>query len=322
MTEATASAPGGREIRLRYDGTCRECGARLNAGTRARWETISRTIRCLTCPPESKLPTAAVADEPRSAAHPLPASPPSRTSRPTSADFGVAGASAQRRFDAQESRRRTRLRTNWPWIVLASGLGGLAGSVVINLMQIDSVLLVVVGAAIPLLKLLPTPQHVDAWRSGAAGERSVGGRLDRLTRHGVIAVHDRRIPGRRTNIDHIVVAPGGVFVVDTKNVRGKVSVTRSGVRVAGRRRDEMITGLRDQVEVVRNALADQHLPQHLVRGVLCFTRADLPWLRPSPGGVQLLYPRGLARQLRRSGPLPPERVHEIATLIARRLPAA
>jgi hypothetical protein len=39
---------------------------------------------------------------------------------------------------------------------------------------------------------------------------------------GVIALHDRLIPGTRGNIDHIFVAPTGVWVVDSKAYQGKV----------------------------------------------------------------------------------------------------
>jgi hypothetical protein len=113
-----------------------------------------------------------------------------------------------------------------------------------------------------------------------------------------------------------------MFVVDTKNVAGKVTVSGSGIRVAGRRRDDMVPGVLEQIDVVRRALADQELPDGTVQGVLCFPRADLPWLRPAPGGVQLLYPRGLARLLRRPGPLGPEQVRHLATLLAQRLPTA
>jgi hypothetical protein len=165
-----------------------------------------------------------------------------------------------------------------------------------------------------------TAQHIQAWRSGADGERAVGARLDALP--GAVTVHDRRIPGSRANIDHIAVAPSGVYVVDSKNHAGKVVVTRSGLTVAGRRCDHMVPGVQKQVAVVRSALADQELPPDLVRGVLCFTRADLPWLRPSPGGVRLLHRKGLARELRRPGPLTPEQVRHVAGLLAARLPAA
>lgn len=311
MTDTTPAASAERELRLRYDSRCRDCGTALPAGTRARWDSATRATRCLVC-----LPSASTA-QPTPAA--VPATP---VPQPRVADFGSAGASAQRRFDAQEGRRRAQLRANWRWIVVASALGALGGAILTGATHTHTALFIALGSGLPVLKLLPTPQHIDAWRSGAAGERAVGARLDGLRSHGVLAVHDRRVPGKRTNIDHIVVAPTGVFVVDTKNVAGKVSVGRNSIRVAGRRRDEMISGVQGQVSVVRQALADQQLPADCIGGLLCFTRADLPWLRPSPAGIRLLYPRGLATLVRRPGPLPPDRVRDLASLLAERLPPA
>lgn len=270
------------------------------------WDATMRTTRCLTCVP----PTEPAVERP------LP-----EQSAPEP-DWGVAGRSAQRQYDSREGRRRAKLRAGWPFIVGASAFGAVVGVVLTAMTHVHSILLVAVGAAVPLLRLLPTPQHIDAWRSGAVGERVVGARLDALRSEGVLTVHDRRVPGRRTNIDHIAVSSAGVFVIDTKNVAGRVEAGGSSVRVAGRRQEKMVSGVQGQVEVVRAALADHGLPRELVRGVLCFTRADLPWLRPSPGGIALLYPRSLTKALRRPGPLSPDQVHAIATLLAQRLPAA
>lgn len=312
MTDATPAEPRERELRLRYAGDCHACGTALAAGTRARWNPGDRTIRCLACPTTTSLPEGPPAAPPQ-----LALGQENRTP-----NWGVAGASAQRQYDEQQSRRRARLRTRWIALVLLSVLGGTGGAILATVLHAQPILFVALGAVFPVLKLLATPQHIDAWRSGAAGERAVGARLDKLRSAGVLTLHDRRVPGRRTNIDHIAVSSGGVFVIDTKNVAGKVSPTRNGLCVAGRRRDEMVTGVQGQIAVVRQALADQHLSPDAIRGVLCFTRAELPWLRPSPGGIGLLNPRGLARTLRKPGPLSREQVHQLATVLARRLPLA
>ena len=44
----------------------------------------------------------------------------------------------------------------------------------------------------------------------------------------VWTLHDRRVPGTRGNIDHIVVGPAGVFVIDAKNYQGKIEVRNRG----------------------------------------------------------------------------------------------
>jgi hypothetical protein len=207
-------------------------------------------------------------------------------------------------------------------VVALSVFGALGGATFAAVLDVPATGFVVLGAVTPVLKMLGTPQHVDAWRSGAAGERVVGARLDRLRTSGVVTLHDRRVPGRRTNIDHVAVAPSGVYVVDTKNHVGKVSSTRDGLRVAGRRCDQMVSGVHSQVAVVRDVLEDQILAADAIRGVLCFTRAELPWIRSTPRGVALLNPRGLSRILRKPGPLTTDEVHRLATVLAQRLPVA
>ena len=84
----------------------------------------------------------------------------------------------------------------------------------------------------------------------------------------------------------------------------------------------MVTGVHAQMAVVRDALDDQILSAEAIHGVLCFTRAELPWIRLTPKGVALLNPRGLSRTLRKPGPLSPHQVHHLATVLAQRLPVA
>ena len=303
------ATPGGnrREITLRYAATCRVCRASLPARSRAIWDRVSKTATCVTC------------------SLPAQADPPSiEQAEPVAAvDFGIAGASAQRVFDARENRRKERLRRNW-WVlaIMAVACGTFAG-VVAHKLHTSVVLWAAVGAALPVLDLIRRPQHIDAWRSGAAGERAVGKMLEGLRGKGVIAIHDRRVPSRRTNIDHIAVAPTGVFVVDTKNVAGKVAASRSGLRVAGRRQDKMLDGVAGQVTVVQGVLDQAGAAPVAVRGVLCFTRADLPWIRPQPRGISLFHPRGLRRALTKGDVvLTRAQMNAAATLLATKLPPA
>jgi hypothetical protein len=297
------TAPGQRTLRLRRDDHCVRCGADLPAGTHAVWDPRARVTRCTTCP--GPVPEA------------IPVVVPAPRETP---DLGVAGASAQREYDRRESRRRA-AATAPARLAVNAGAGAAIGAVLA--VPTHTPLLILVFAGMGFLKSFKaTPQHIQAWRSGADGERAVGARLDTLRGDGVLTVHDRRIPGSRANIDHIAVAPSGIYVVDSKNHAGKVVVTRSGLTIAGRRCDHMVPGVQKQVAVVRQALADQHLAPDLVHGVLCFTRADLPWLRPAPGGVQLLYRKALVRELRRPGPLTPDEVRHLAEVLATRLPPA
>ena len=74
-----------------------------------------------------------------------------------------------------------------------------------------------------LLKVSRAPQREAAFRRGELGELAVGEMLNKRAAKGSLrALHDRRVPGRQGNIDHIAVAPSGVYVIDAKHYSGKV----------------------------------------------------------------------------------------------------
>jgi Nuclease-related domain len=70
-----------------------------------------------------------------------------------------------------------------------------------------------------LLRPQPDPER---WRRGAAGERATADVLTRLPDRSWAVLHDLSIPGHRANIDHLVIGPTGVWVIDTKTTRSKV----------------------------------------------------------------------------------------------------
>jgi len=41
-------------------------------------------------------------------------------------------------------------------------------------------------------------------------------------------LHDRRIPGTRANIDHIAIAPSGLWAIDAKHYKGRVEHVDKG----------------------------------------------------------------------------------------------
>ena len=77
------------------------------------------------------------------------------------------------------------------------------------------------------LRFRPSPDAV-AWRRGAAGERRTARLLGPLERHGWAVLHDLAVPGSRANLDHLVIGPGGVFVIDSKQYRGRLQLDPSG----------------------------------------------------------------------------------------------
>jgi hypothetical protein len=67
------------------------------------------------------------------------------------------------------------------------------------------------------------------WLRGSAGERETAAILDRLPRRRWTVLHDRAIPGSRANVDHLVIGPTGVWVVDSKAYRAPLRVRRGRV---------------------------------------------------------------------------------------------
>ncbi len=66
------------------------------------------------------------------------------------------------------------------------------------------------------------PDRIDYWARGADGEKKTKRRIDRLPPEWS-AYHD--LDTGHGNIDHLVVGPGGLFVLDSKTWRGTITVT-------------------------------------------------------------------------------------------------
>jgi hypothetical protein len=65
-----------------------------------------------------------------------------------------------------------------------------------------------------VVSLFRLRRKVRALRLGWEGERAVGDLLDELRARGYLVFHD--VPGSGFNLDHVIIAPQGVFVVETK----------------------------------------------------------------------------------------------------------
>lgn len=112
----------------------------------------------------------------------------------------------------------------------------------------------------------------DAWERGADGEDATARALAALPPEYVV-LHDLRWPGRqRANIDHVVVGPTGVFVVDSKNWSGTVRVKDGVLRQNGYSREQSVAGAAEAALAVARVVAP--LPVSLVVPVLCLVRDE------------------------------------------------
>ena len=169
------------------------------------------------------------------------------------------------------------------------------------------------------------------WGSTSHAKRVVGGALDHLVDHGMVVLHDVRMPSERKKIDHVVIAPSGIHAIDSKHVPGERIELKKGKRFIGHS-SELSVGGRDFTHLVENL---GHQVRRIyaftndlesawntsITPILCFVDAD--WKRPKRrlalGSVEILWPKALMRLLSRPGPLRREQIEEIGCRMASRL---
>jgi hypothetical protein len=217
---------------------------------------------------------------------------------------GKAGASGRENYERLHARRAQKVRRTW---------GKRVGRVV--------------------LALSDDPQSTSAWQTGSAGEERLARFFERELPDAALALHDRRIPGSRANIDHVVVAPSGVWVIDAKLYQGKVERRTLGpiwrremaVFVGGRDRTKLIHGMPRQVEAVTAALAADPLAADVpVRPVVCFVASDWAlFAKPFEiAGVLVTWPQRLVERIVAPGRLTATAVARVANRIGVSLPPA
>ena len=216
-------------------------------------------------------------------------------------DVGVAGASARREYERRVASRETRVKDRF-----GRRLGGV------------------------ILALSDEPQSTRAWARGSQGERVLAEALTEL--EGVRVLNDRRVPGTRGNIDHIVIAPAGVFVVDAKRYEGTIRIRDVGGFF--KRDQRLYVGRRDcskladdmawQVEAVERSLrsvnADAIPP---ITPVLCFVQGDWPLLSPpdSYRGVRLEGTRSIKKLVANGQVLDIAEIDRLTRVLAAAFPA-
>jgi hypothetical protein len=180
-----------------------------------------------------------------------------------------------------------------------------------------------------LLRFRQRPGHIDAWRVGANAEARLGEKLDSLRDDCVVALHDRRIPGSKANIDHVVVSATGVYVIDAKRYKGKVERRDVGgwfrtdhrLYVSSRDRTKLVVGMARQVAAVRQALSGRDVP---IQPVVCFIDAEWRWFaKPfTVDGVLVCWPKALYSLLKEPGLIEPGDADSMARVIANTLLSA
>lgn len=280
-----------KEMRLRYAGTCRVCDKALAARTEAVYERLSKTVRCLDCPPAQPETVTALldsgpakgdsesTDQPTESGPATPGASLGTGAEKKPVNTGAAGLSARREFERRHAKREERIRTKHP------KLGGL------------------------ILALSDDPQTTTAWDTGARGEERLGRGLDERASPTLRLLHDRRIPRSRANIDHLAVTRTGIYVIDAKRYVGKRPTLRAEGGLFRARTEKLFVGGRDQTKLVDGMLKQLELVRGIVgeavpvTGVLCFVESDWPLFGGdfTTRGVMVMWPKRLYPRLAADG---------------------
>lgn len=270
---------GDKRMKLRYAGVCRLCATQLPARTDAIYEKFTKTVRCVQCPVDAERGPVAeerpvVEQERVPEVGPLVQQDLVAVIEAEQEVAGTAGSSARREYERRKAKDEARLREQW------GRLGGMA------------------------VALSSEKQSTQAWDRGAVGEERLGERLNALASASLAVLHDRRIPGTRANIDHIVITTAGVWVIDAKRYKGRPALKVEGglfrprvetLVVGGRDCTKLVDGVRKQVDLVCEVVGE--VP---VTGVMCFVNAEWPMFGGAftTRGIHVLWPKKLTANLK------------------------
>jgi hypothetical protein len=220
---------------------------------------------------------------------------------PVDIDAGTAGGSARRMYERGAARHDAQVRHRF-----GERVGGW------------------------ILRFTEEPQSIRAWGIGALGEELLGAALASVP--GLIVLNDRRVAGTKGNIDHIAIAPAGVFVIDAKRLEGFIEVVDKGsffrsdlrLMVGGRNRSQLAEDMAWQLKAVNKALLDGAVdPLPPTTAVLCFVSPSWAMFRrpKSFAGVKLESEKSIVPLLTEPVVLDPTAIEAVATVLARAMPA-
>jgi hypothetical protein len=176
----------------------------------------------------------------------------------------------------------------------------------------------------------------EYWGSGRVGriarsflEGSAGQTVETLERRGdrnrddqAIVLHSRRLPGGQV-IDHIVVAPSGVWVVDSNNSTGRVTERNVGgwfkqesqLCLDDTDQTGLLTAIGRASDAVEWELGNLDISGLSVDRVICFTAAEWPRVFARPlriADTWVTWPGNLAELIVADGPLDASAISTVA----------
>jgi len=104
-------------------------------------------------------------------------------------------------------------------------------------------------------KIFKIKKKLKYLRQGRDGEKVVGQYLETLRESGAKVFHD--VPGQNFNLDHVVIAPSGIYVIETKTYskpdKGRSSIVFNGKSI------KLNSGARDEKPIIQATAASTWL---------------------------------------------------------------
>lgn len=273
---------------LRRADTCRICSTPLPAGTRATWDSMAKTVTCLTCP--SATTSAAPPD---AEMNEVPEPPP--------IDVGDPGRSAREEHARRHAKREAQIEQKW-------GTGRM-GKIAKRLSD-DPQTTKAWAAGASGEELVAQVLHERLGDQAVLlHDRKVPGtrgNIDHvaIAASGVWVIDAKKYRGK----------------VERRDVGGW-SKTDLRLYVGGRDRTKTVKGLSWQMEAVIKAVGAETAPIH---AALSFVGAEWPLFFAKPlrlDGVWISWPTKLADLIAAPGSLTTDDIDRIARLLSYRLPS-
>jgi hypothetical protein len=145
-------------------------------------------------------------------------------------------------------------------------------------------------------------------------ETTLERRTDRNRDERAVVLRHRRIPGSRDTIDHIVVAPSGIWVIEAITTSGKVAQRNVGgwfkqeprLYVSDKDQTALLAAVERKSEAIERIIETLDVHGMSVDRAACFTSAEWPRLFAKPlriADVWVTWPNNLVEMIIADGPL-------------------
>ncbi len=156
-------------------------------------------------------------------------------------------------------------------------------------------------------KIKTAKKKIDPILQGRDGEKAVGQYLELLREQGIKVFHD--IPGDNFNLDHVLVAPSGVYVVETKTFskpdKGQARIVYTGdtlIHHNGFRDDKPLVQVKAAANWLKQIIKESTGREFDVRKVVLFPGWFVePTAEARQSDVWVLNPKALPAFISNSG---------------------